>query len=321
MGAENGTTDATVDIEHVLLNMFLGIMGSLAILFNGFLLFVLWRNKSPEFRTGTTYVIGNLALADCLTGVAVLFYIMPFKVIHKYQVPMVWTTIEASMLNLMVMSVERLLAFTFPFTMPSKPTLKRTFVLIGLIWLVSISCGVAVHFCKDPAQFGLTVVFEISVLVFLIVHGVIFGYWRRRNRQFRVFSRDFSKDTARKMKHSMHSNLTKVVLILILIVIITLLPYMIGLQLLFWSRLKLKPAINEADQHRIQLFVHYFYPIELINFVANPVVFAWRLKRYRKAFLQAFACLKCLCFARNRRRSGSTSRELTPYNGKMETRR
>ena len=46
----------------------LAILGSFGVLFNGVLLFVLWRNKTPEFRVGTCYVIGNLALADCLTG-------------------------------------------------------------------------------------------------------------------------------------------------------------------------------------------------------------------------------------------------------------
>ena len=46
----------------------LAILGSLGVLFNGVLLIVLWRNKTPEFRLGTSYVIGNLALSDCLTG-------------------------------------------------------------------------------------------------------------------------------------------------------------------------------------------------------------------------------------------------------------
>lgn len=47
----------------------LGILGSLAIIFNGLLLYVIWRTKTPEFRFGTCYVIGNLALADFLTGI------------------------------------------------------------------------------------------------------------------------------------------------------------------------------------------------------------------------------------------------------------
>ena len=46
----------------------LAILGTLGVLFNGVLLIVLWRNKTPEFRLGTSYVIGNLALSDCLTG-------------------------------------------------------------------------------------------------------------------------------------------------------------------------------------------------------------------------------------------------------------
>ena len=50
----------------------LAIIGSLGVLFNGVLLFVFWKNKTPEFRVGTCYVIGNLAFADCLTGKTLL---------------------------------------------------------------------------------------------------------------------------------------------------------------------------------------------------------------------------------------------------------
>jgi hypothetical protein len=52
----------------------LAVLGSLGVLFNGVLLIVLWRNKTPEFRLGTSYVIGNLALSDCLTGESTFLY-------------------------------------------------------------------------------------------------------------------------------------------------------------------------------------------------------------------------------------------------------
>ena len=49
------------------------VIGSFAFLLNATLLFVLWKNKSPTFRQGSSYVIGNLALADSLTGTC--FYV------------------------------------------------------------------------------------------------------------------------------------------------------------------------------------------------------------------------------------------------------
>ena len=61
----NGTASTENPLEYLIV---LAILGSLGVLFNGVLLFVFWRNKTPEFRVGTCYVIGNLALADCLTG-------------------------------------------------------------------------------------------------------------------------------------------------------------------------------------------------------------------------------------------------------------
>ena len=69
MAASNISNDtiSTVDSQGWYY-IILAVQGSLGILFNGVLLFVFWRNKTPEFRVGTCYVIGNLALADCLTG-------------------------------------------------------------------------------------------------------------------------------------------------------------------------------------------------------------------------------------------------------------
>ncbi|CAB4037666.1 sphingosine 1-phosphate receptor 1-like [Paramuricea clavata] len=93
----------------------LAILGTLGVLFNGVLLIVLWRNKTPEFRVGTSYVIGNLALADCLTGISVLLLVTRNDTIFKFQIPMVWTTIEASLMSLMFLSLERMLIFHYPF--------------------------------------------------------------------------------------------------------------------------------------------------------------------------------------------------------------
>lgn len=72
--ATNGTASIAAVSEDApeVYYIILAILGSLGVLFNGVLLFVFWRNKTPEFRVGTCYVIGNLALADCLTGKTLL---------------------------------------------------------------------------------------------------------------------------------------------------------------------------------------------------------------------------------------------------------
>ena len=38
----------------------------------------------------------------------------------------------------------------------------------------------------------------------------------------------------------------------------------------------------------VTMLTHYFYMLEIINFVVNPVFYAWRITTYRKAFWKMF---------------------------------
>lgn len=284
----------------------LGILASFGVLFNGLLLFILWRNKTTEFRSATSFVIGNLALADCLTGIAVILFVVQYDYapIAHFQLSMVWTTIEASLLSLMVLSIERTIAFSHPFTTSSIVTVKRTIFVLVLTWIISITCGICVYFYTVPTQFGLTVVFEVSVFVFIIGQGFIFFKMRQRNNEMLIRNREISRGTRKAMRQTTNNHVTKVVLILVFVVVVTVLPYMIGLQIIYWTLLGYKPGASAEIFDGVATFIHYFYPIELINFAVNPIIYAWRLKRYRRALFVAFPILKR---HRNLRRESMTA--------------
>ena len=292
----NDTGPAGPDQRNMLYLCILGSLGFLGILLNLLLLFAIWRTKTSEFRNGTSYIIGNLALADSLTGLAVIIYIIGHEDLTTFQLSLVWTTIQASLLSLMVLSIERTIAFAYPFKSGTIVTIRRTILVLICIWLISVSCGVFVRYYKVPSQFALTVVFESSVVVFTISHGVIFVKMQRRNKQMHVFTRNISRDTRKAMHQSANNHVTKVVLILIFVLVVTVLPYMIALQLIFWNRLQLKPPLNDQVLAGVIKFAYYFYPIELLNFIVNPVIYAWRLKRYRRAFYEALAPFNCCCY-------------------------
>ena len=281
----------------------LAILGSLGVLFNGVLLIVLWRNKTPEFRLGTSYVIGNLALSDCLTGIAVLLYVARLDFMTKYQLSMVWATVEASLMSLMFLSVERILAFHYPFASKTLVTVKRTIYFIVFIWIFALTCGVFVYFHTLMTQLIMTILFEVCVVVFLLSQSYIILKMQQRKRRNIHCDHDVSIITRKRMhQQRLNNHVTKVVLILIVVVVVTLLPYMVALQIYLLSAVQLRPPLDKKTEEVVVTFITYFYPVELLNFIVNPIIYAYRLERYRRAFFKTFSFLNCGPFVKQQTR-------------------
>ena len=87
-----------------------------------------------------------------------------------------------------------------------------------------------------------------------------------------------------KTGSSQQDKLTAVVLLLVGILALTVLPYLLASQILlgYWMFCKCPPP------NVLLLFHRYYFPIELLNFAVNPLVYAWRLPQYRRS-------LKYLC--------------------------
>ena len=41
-------------------------------------------------------------------------------------------------------------------------------------------------------------------------------------------------------------------------------------------------------QNKLYLAYEYDYALSFLNFVVNPIVYAWRLRMYRRAFVKLF---------------------------------
>ena len=147
----------------------------------------------------------------------------------------------------------------------------------------------------------MTIIFEVCVVVFLVNQAYIVAKMQQRKRKHLFCDRDVSLRTKKYIcGQSRNMNVTKVVLILIVVVVVTLLPYMLALQMYYLLYLKLLPSFGEKNDQIIDDFIDYYYPIELMNFVVNPIIYAYRLQRYRKAFFRAFSFLPFEPFVKQR---------------------
>lgn len=103
--------------------------------------------RERYLHTATNYFITSLAVADCLVGLVV----MPFSALYEvfentwfFGIDWcdIWRSLDvlfstASILNLCVISLDRYWAITDPFTYPMRMTVRRSAILICLIWACS----------------------------------------------------------------------------------------------------------------------------------------------------------------------------------------
>lgn len=270
--------------------VFILVIGMLAVLLNGLLLIAMVRNASTIFTSNGAYLVANLAIADLLTGLNSSIWgfknAFPFpRYLEIVVFSMFWTSIEASFLTISVMSLERYIAIVFPFTAEVLVSKARTIQSCVAVWILSGFCGVFMALNRAVVSFGLTLVFEITIFVTTILYYKIF--LKLSQRKAHLASQLTSVGSPGNPDLRREYQLTTVVVVLTLILVITVLPYMIAGQIVLASRL-----FTSVRYPNLLVFLHYYLPVEIMNFALNPVVYAWRLQKYRYALLRTlqFGC-------------------------------
>ena len=320
----NITTPGVAEREKVVPSLVL-IVGIASVIFNGALLIVMTFNSRQVFASLGSYFIFNLAIADFITGVNSIVYaveqLLPpsaFSVQAKMALLTIfWITVQVSFFTIFVMSTERLVAVVFPFKAAGIMSKKKTTIYCIAVWIISIVCGSLINTKTGKVQLGLTIIFELVIVCIVIEYFQVFRQLRVlwQSSKTRAVYNGHNNNEAKPMKNTKTTDLqreyevTIVVVTLAIILVITVFPYMIALQiqicyLLFYTKLPLS--------HPVVKFSGYYFPIELLNFVVNPVVYAWRLPKYRKAFLTTFGFEKGRNLSCNSNGSPKTQRTTCP---------
>ena len=282
------------------------IFGSLSILLNGFLLLAIGVERRKLFASRVTYLVANLALADFLMGVVLVFIIQPLE-IHKrkpalkeLELPLIWAAMLVSFLTLFLMSAERFVVVSLPMLWSSILTTRRTIIGIGIIWCLAIIGGIVVHFHNFKAFFAMIIVIEFCVVVFIIVHLYILRFLKKPNSETALTDGDDeelqvtdvttwpSAEQSNHVSMKQHGEVTAVVAILLAVLIFTMVPHFICVQLLLANILIDDTALDGIDQNKLYLAFEYTDALSFLNFVVNPIVYAWRLRMYRRAFVKLF---------------------------------
>lgn len=184
--------------------------------------------------------------------------------------------------------------------------LKRRFACVccALVWLISIVCGSMLVVNLLVAQCAMVVMFEISLIATIGSYIRIYFTVRKLNQDgFHTAAHYNTNDAKLKIEvqenePALHhrvcvrqeSRVTNLVFLLLVVLFVTVLPYMGLLQVAVVDILDC-PTCKRSPRMLIALDV--LYPIEMLNFLINPVIYAWRLPKFRQVSKRTFSKFIC----------------------------
>lgn len=305
-------------------------VGIASFVFNGALLIAMTFNSRQVFASLGSYFIYNLAIADFVTGVNSIVwgisYLVPpeaFSIEAKMALLTIfWITVQVAFFTIFVMSTERLVAIVFPFKAALLMSKKKSTVYCIAVWIVAVVCGGLINWKVYHIQFFLTIVFELVIVCIVVEYILVFRQLRVlwQSSKTRAVYNGHNNNDAESTKNKKTTDLqreyevTIVVVTLAVILVVTVFPYMIACQIILSYNLFDTPLPYD---HPVEKFYLYYFPIELLNFVVDPIVYGWRLPKYRKAFLDTFVCGKDRNLSCNSNGSPKTSRTTCPIDDKQ----
>ena len=220
----NNTTSPPIifpsETRVILNSIFICIVMLATIVGNSLVIFCVY--CYPRLRSQTNYLIVSLAIADLLIGTlslplrlaqTVKFSQWPFS----HQTCQFWIWVDmlcsaASILSLMGISIERLVAVVDPLKYEERMSKRRVCLMIGLVWLFSLISAslslaewqnksvIVVHpecsiISKEYITFVSTAAFFVPLAVVLVNYGIIFrvaiGHAHRLHRETRSLATNY----------------------------------------------------------------------------------------------------------------------------------
>ncbi|XP_028409826.1 adenosine receptor A1-like [Dendronephthya gigantea] len=286
-----------------------GLLCVIGIFLNTATLIVMVKNFTRIFGRAESCFVTNLCVADLATCVSgLLWTIFP---ISKYPSSLVivlhclqWATVSASFLTLSCMAIERLLVVVNP--IKARRMLKRPFVSVccAVVWVISIVPASMIAVNAQIAQCIMVVMFESCLIITIGCYIRVYFIVKKLNREgFHTTARYNVKDSKLKVEESepalhhrvavrQESRITNLVFLLVVILAVTVLPYMVLLQVVIAHSLSCHLSKCPWSSS-MEIALDILFPIEMLNFVINPVIYAWRLAKFRQASKRSFKQFIC----------------------------
>lgn len=286
----------------------LGILVSTpAVVANVLLLVTVFRDPNrdqPLWGSPVTLLVVNLAMCDLLSGAIPGYFSLYYDIAiitgqPKEELFGVRTGMTAagvvtnivSSCTMAAMSLDRLFAVSSPHQYTARVTKAKIKVFIAVVWIYSL-------FFSSLGWMGVSVTVvvvlycHIHVSVPLVILPVV--YWktyralRLHNNQVRNLADEREKIDA--VHRRRERKMVSAFLLVLISFFVTFLPQYIAQNIYLLS-----PSFAERSSFRF--FLYASNKFLFLNCTLNPFIYAWRIPKYKRAFLAVFSC--CVCRSRN----------------------
>ena len=284
------------------------INGSILLLFaflisiaNGLLLFIVYKDPLKTFRNATAVLVVALGITDLLTGCVTavnvgISHILEGLAIQKVMLQakiISQVTVRASVFTMTMFAVERFIAVAFPYVYRFSVTIKKTVLGCVLCWVVAIvsSClELVVHRDLYDVIF-LYITFVVPLITVCVTYTST--YWLMKSKTKRLHRHESvgkeppetgsmrRKENVLKQSAKLQTQLMKTARLIIFVFALSLLP--------FWSFTIIGRYCKSCTKERWYIACYRFsIPILYSNSALNPLLYAWRMRPYRRSFQALF---------------------------------
>ena len=262
-------------------------LSALSLLLNGTFLIVICKSWKFVKRRRITYHVTNLALADSIVGASTFSHYIAIlaadgedTAVSSAFTTITWTASTSSLLAVCLMAIERAVCFKKPHTWNQILPLKRVLVVMAVNWVVTLALAILLHF------YQLAMMFTVLVLLYFPIFITVVVYTNICVQMWMVKSNQVNEDVATTGRNSLKQRkIGSFVLILALILLVTMAPSCLTLAVKMTCELF---ELNCTFIETVNILTHYFYMLEITNFIVNPILYVWRVSLYRQAFWKMF---------------------------------
>ena len=271
------------------------ILGTVIIIANSFLLFTTYKDPRKSLRSPPSLLIANISASDLLLGLFSVFSValrdvyrykgvhMPFVRVFTAAVHTVSiTTLFVSSYSIITLSISCYVAINKPLDYKNIITKRRVKIHIAVLWLVSISTSFLPATSVSEETYGmiyLHTLVSLPVILLTVIYVKVFHALVRRKRELQLSGSDFLANSVHVLERERKMSIT--VIIILAMFYISYMPQYIILHLEFFCT----SCHQSITYYKIGTALSRFW---YINSAINPFVYAWRVPKYRLAFINCW---------------------------------
>ena len=271
------------------------ILATVIIIGNSFLLFTTYKDPRKSLRSPPSFLIANLSASDLLVGLFSVFFLalrdvyrykdehMPFFGVFQAAVYIVSnTTLFVSSYSIIAMSISCYVAINKPMDYKNIITKRRIKIYIAVLWVISISISFLPYTSvseKTYTMISLHTHTTLPAILLTVIYVKVFRALARRKRELQLNGSEILANSAHVLERERKMTIT--IIIVLAMFYISYVPLYIVLHLRLFCT-----SCYQSTTFRVigEVLSRFWY----INSAINPFVYAWRVPKYRQAFIDCW---------------------------------